>query len=216
MSGSYGSENDPTRRIPAEPTSGQRDSRYDRAPGDDRDAWQRERGAADPVQPPGRPPRRRGRDIGMWVFGAVIGFVVAFLVVALGTDEAADGDAAAASRIEALEADLDDRDAQIEELEARLAEAEAAAGDRAEDVQAQRDALDERAVALDGRAEALAEREEALDQRESDLADREAAVDEPPADDDADNGGLPDIDSDDVDTVVDRVLEQLRDLFGGD
>jgi hypothetical protein len=149
----------------------------------------------------------RGREIAIAAIGAVIGFVIAFLVVALGTSD--DGDdaqlAAAQEEIEELEAGVEERDATIGELEARLSEAEAAAGARADDVEAQRDALDERASILDEREAALRERADALDERERELDQREQdASTESPG---------PGIDEETAEGIVDRVVEQIRDLF---
>jgi hypothetical protein len=175
---------------------------------------------------------RRGRDVALVLIGSVLGFLLAFLVVAWGTSgrdaEVAEPDPAQQERIEALEAELEGRDAQIADLESQLAEAEAAAGDRDADIEAQRQALDERTVALDQRASSLEDRaaaldrrEAELDQRETQLDEREAALDDaetvPPPDDGSDgtDGGidLPEIDTGEVENVIERILERLRDLF---
>jgi hypothetical protein len=181
---------------------------------------------------------RRGRDLAFGVGGMVLGFLIAVLVIALGTsDRSPEGETAAApERIEELEAGLADRDATIDALEAQVAEAQAAAGASDADAEAQRQALDERAQALDARVEAIDERSTALDQREAQLDERQSELDqreaeladreqqaEEPADGgepggggDGDDGGeglLPDLDTDEVETFIDRILDRIRDLF---
>lgn len=168
--------------------------------------------------PPDVPGRRRRHGFLWWLFGLVLGFVLAFLVVALATDDRPATDEAAQAQLEAMEAELEERDAQIAELEARLAEAEAAAGDRDADVEAQRQALDERAAALEEWQQALAEREAAIDEREAAVAEREREVEQredeqPEQTEDSDGIELPDIDDEVVDNIVQRILDQLRDLF---
>lgn len=152
----------------------------------------------------------RGREIAIGAIGAVVGFVIAFVVVALGTSGDADDPqlAAAQEEIEELEATIDERDATVDDLEARLAEAEAAAGARADDIDAQREALDERAGILDDREAALRDRSEALDERERQLDQREQ--EEP-----GDSPG-PGIDQETAEGIVDRVVDQIRDLFQRD
>jgi hypothetical protein len=199
---------DPTRQI--EPVEGfeaetpLRDP-YDAGGAADDAAWQDPADEEEPEQP-----SNRGREIAIGAIGAVIGFVLAFIVVALGTGGDADDPqlAAAQEEIEELEATVDERDAAVDELEARLAEAEAAAGARADDVDAQREALDERAGILDEREEALRDRAEALDERERQLDQREQ--EEP-----GDSPG-PGIDQETAEGIVDRVVDQIRDLFQGD
>ena len=229
-----GSENDPnpqdadpTRQLPPQPAG-----RQSRGP------WEAEvpvgsaasttpgagspYGANGPDAHPEEPePSGRGKQVAIGVISGLIGFILAFVLIAIftGDDDAAvdPGLAASQERIDVLEAELADRDLQIEELEARLAEAEAAVGESDADIEAQRQALDERATALDQRATALDEREIALDQREAAIAEREqqAEVDPPPAPDPGDNGGLtpPEFDDEQVENIVNRVLERLRELF---
>lgn len=223
--------NDPTRPLPPQPPSSSS------ADGTHR-TWEAEvparrsgsdpaGGAAQPGSSPSDPDSSGGgRKVLVGLLGAVIGFVLAFLVIALTTDEpqAADpGAGQAQERIDELETDLAARDLSIEELEAQLAEAEAAAGDSDADIEEQREALDERASALDQRADALDARETELDEREADLAEREQQAptapepDESPdsdTDPESDSGlNAPDIDEQEVENIVNRVLERLRELF---
>jgi chaperonin cofactor prefoldin len=205
---------------PSEPWEGTADpdaARTGEVPADDALAEEEVAGAPD----------RRGRDAAFGIGGLVLGFLIAVVVIALGTsDRTDDGDVTAASdQVEALEADLDERDARIEALEAQLAEAEAAAGASADDVEAQRRALDERAAALDARVEAIDERSQALDRREAELderarelEEREQQADEPGGDgtgaDAGDGEGLlPELDTEEVETFIDRLLDRIRDLF---
>jgi hypothetical protein len=141
----------------------------------------------------------------------VLGFIIAFIVFALGTSGDADEAELAAARedVAELESAVDERDAQIADLEARLAEAEAAAGARADDIESQRQALDERAANLDDREAALGERAEALDQREQEIEQRER-------DADTDDGSGPGLDEETAEGIVDRVVDQIRELFQGD
>jgi septal ring factor EnvC (AmiA/AmiB activator) len=168
-----------------------------------------------------RPPRRTGRDLLIGASAAIFGFLLAFVLVALGTsDPAPDGELAAAQeRIRTLEAEVGERDARVGDLEARLAEAEAAAGDRAADVEAQRRALDDRAASLDERARNLDAREAALEERERAVAERERRVaeaeGEPPTGDPA-PPGVPSIDEEAARSIVERVLEQIREVFQRD
>lgn len=177
-------------------------------------------------------PRSRGRRFRrgfvIWLVGAVVGFAAAFVVVALGTGDPTDGELAAEQRIAELEAELEQRDAQLADLEAQLAEAEAAAGAREEDIEAQRRALDERTEVLDEWAQTLAVREADVAEREAELAARQGQLEElrrqvedasdvelPEVDlPDLDLPELPDVDDGLVDTIVERVLEQLREWFG--
>lgn len=163
-------------------------------------------------EPADEPSSSRARTFAIGAFGAVIGFIIAFVVVALGlSDPAPDGQLAAAQEeIEQLEASLEERDAQVAELEARLVEAEAAAGARDEDAEAQRQALDERATILDERQDALEERAAALERRADELDERERAI----ADrEDADDGAPLPIDEETAEGIIDRIVEQIRDLF---
>lgn len=171
-------------------------------------------------------PRSRAREAMIGLGGALLGFVLAFVVVALGTSGDAPADdgqlAAAQERIETLEAELAQRDAAVadleaqrDELETRLAEAEVAAGEGAADVEAQRQALDERAAALDERAAAIEEREAALDQREAELGDTPPADPAEPGEGLFPGDGLPELDGETADTIVDRIIEELRDLLPG-
>jgi hypothetical protein len=189
------------------------------------DAW--EEGTDEPLDPdPDEPGRDRRRDLAFGAGGLLLGFLLAFLVIALGTSDRGDGEVAAADeRVEELEFELEERDARISALEAQVAEAEAAAGESDADVEAQRQALEERSQALDDRVDRIDERSLALDRREAELdereqalAEREQQVDEPAdgdgADTDGDNGGLlPELDTDEVETFIDRILERIRDLF---
>jgi hypothetical protein len=184
------------------------------------------------------PEGRRGRDLAFGVGGLVLGFLIAVIVIALGTsDRTPEGEAAVGTeRIEELEAGLAERDAAIAELEAQVAEAQAAAGASDADAEAQRQALDERAQALDDRVDAidgrstaldqreaeLEQRQAELDQRERDLADREQQAEEPGDGGETDGGGdgddggeglLPDLDTEEVETIIDRLLDRIRDLF---
>jgi hypothetical protein len=206
--GSGTTDPDPTRRIdPVEGFEAEtplRDSYGADGAADDLDGHQQ------PVEEEPEQTSNRGREIAIGAIGAVVGFVIAFVVVALGTSGDADDPqlAAAQEEIEELEATVGERDAAIDELEARLAEAEAAAGARADDIDAQRDALDDRAGALDDREAALRDRAEALDERERQLDQREQ-------EDPGDSPG-PGIDQETAEGIVDRVVDQIRDLFQRD
>jgi hypothetical protein len=208
------------------------------APATGAGAWE---GTADPSRPSGdawqddtedpagaaldepEPERDRRRDLAFGAGGLLLGFLLAFLVIALGTSDRGDGEVAAADeRVEDLEFELEERDARISALEAQVAEAEAAAGESDADIEAQRQALEERSQALDERVDRIDERSLALDRREAELDERERAIAEreqqadEPADGDGDgeNGGLlPDLDTDEVETFIDRILERIRDLF---
>jgi hypothetical protein len=186
------------------------------------DAWQDD--TEDPAgAPPDEPERDRRRDLAFGAGGLLLGFLLAFLVIALGTSDRGDGDVAAADeRVEELEFELEERDARVSALEAQVAEAEAAAGESDADIEAQRQALEERSQALDERVDRIDERSMALDRREAELDEREQALAEreqqadEPADGDGEgeNGGLlPDLDTDEVETFIDRILERIRDLF---
>ncbi|TVR29605.1 MAG: hypothetical protein EA388_15310, partial [Nitriliruptor sp.] len=209
---------DQTRQQPAQP-GGQRSAEPWEAEVPVRSAGSNEPGAGAPdgADDPGVPPDEpgasgRGKRVAIGVISGLAGFILAFIVIAIftGDDEAMvdPGIAASEERIEALEAELGDRDLQIEELDARLDEAEAALGESDADIEAQREALDERATALDQRASALDEREVALDQRDAAITEREqqADVDPAPADPDPDPGdnGLtpPEFDEDQVENIV--------------
>lgn len=220
-------EVDPTRQLPAQP-GGHRPNEPWEAQVPSRSAapgtpgGHAPYGTEDPHAGPDEPePSGRGRQIAIGVISGLVGFILAFILIAIftgGDDATVDpGLATSQERIDALEAELADRDLQIEELEARLAEAEAAVGESDADIEAQRQALDERATALDERANALDEREVALDEREAAIAEREqqADADPEPAPDPEDDGGLtpPEIDEEEVENIVNRVLERLRDLF---
>jgi hypothetical protein len=221
-----GPADDPTRRLGDRST----DDPTRRLDGDSgaHDPTRRlERPGAPPADPrlrepaPEEEPRGRGgRDAVVGLIGVLLGVVLALVVVALGTrGPAADGDLAAAQqRATALEAELAERDAQIAELEARLAEAEAAAGARAEDVEAQRQALQERATALDDRAAGLDQRQAAVEERERRLAEREAAEQPgtPAAPDEPEGGGRPQIDVEEAQNAIERLLDRIRELFGAD
>lgn len=183
------------------------------------------------------PERRRGRDIGLLVAGALIGVLFTFVFIALttGGDTPDVGeDPVAAER----EAELADREQQIEELDARTADLEAqlaaASGDsddRDEELAAQRDALDERLAAVDARAEELDDRQASLDERAGALDQREAAITDAEADagspdgtgggveggdDGGSEGGGIDLDElgESAEGVIDRALEEIRNLFG--
>lgn len=152
----------------------------------------------------------RGRTFVIGLIGAVIGFAAAFVVVALftpGTETDVSDE-----QLAAMEAQLEDRDAQIADLEARVADAEALAGGREQDLDAQQRALDERAAALQEWSDALSDREAAVARREAAVAERESSTDDSPP---ADNDGLdlPSLDDEAVDTIVQRVLDGLRNLF---
>jgi hypothetical protein len=184
---------------------------------------------AGPVEDePVEEPDRRKRDLAFGIGGLLLGFLIAVVVIALGTsDRGADGEVAAADeRIEALEAEVDERDARIDALEAQVAELEAAAGASDADAEAERQALNERSQALDERVERIDERSQALDRREAELEERERQLDEreqqtdQPADaepgGDTGDGGegiLPELDTDQVETFIDRLLDRIRDLF---
>jgi Tfp pilus assembly protein PilN len=176
-------------------------------------------------------PPRRGRDIGFAIAGALVGILLTFVVIALTTGgetgTAGTDDAALAER----EAELAERDRQIEELDARVMDLEAQlaevgddSADRDAELAAQREALDERLAALDARVEeadnrqaALDERANALDQREAAIAEAEADTGSPPTDsDDSDGDGGIDLDDlgETAEGVIDRVLEEIRNLFG--
>ena len=218
---------DPTRQLPAQP-AGHHPSEPWEAEVPARTTAPETPGQASPYGAEPRDPRveepepsGRGKQVAIGVICGLAGFILAFIVIAIftGDDDAVvdPGIAASEERIEALEAELADRDLQIEELQARLDEAEAAIGESDADIEAQREALDERAAALDQRANALDEREVALDQRDAAIAEREqqAETDPAPADPDPDDDGLtpPEFDEDDVENIVNRVLERLRELF---
>ncbi|HUH06373.1 MAG TPA: hypothetical protein VML96_01070 [Egibacteraceae bacterium] len=168
---------------------------------------------------PRRERPRRGRELLFAVIGALIGVAAAFVIIALGTaDGSADDPAtvAAQDRIAALDAALAERDAQVAELETRVAEAEAAVGERAEDIEAQRQALDDRAAALDDRARALDEREAAAEQREAELAERERTGTPATPEDPAAPGDDAPIDEETAQTIIDRVIDQIREMFQGE
>ena len=163
------------------------------------------------------PERRRGARTALTLIGgAVLGAVITLVVVALGTSSSEPDVSVDAAQIAALEEQVAERDARIGELEAQLAEAEAAAGEREEDIQTQRDALaefeaqlEERSAALDGRSQALAEREARLEELER----QGPAPQDPP---EGDQGiEIPEIDTEQIDTFIDRLLERIRELFGG-
>lgn len=182
---------------------------------------------------------RRGRDIGFMVAGALIGVLFTFVFIALTTN----GDTAEVGEDPAVaerEAELAEREQQIEELDARVADLEAQlaaadgnSDDLDEELAAQRDALDDQVAAVDARMEelddlqaSLDERAEALDQREAAIADAEADAGSPDGDGAGDGGdGASDsdggIDLDELDElgedaqgVIDRALEEIRNLFG--
>lgn len=189
---------EPTQRISA--WEGEAPLREDANPtaGDDRTAAPTE----DDDVPPAGP--GRGKMVAIALVAALVGFVIAFVVVALGTgDDGASELAAMQEEVDDLEAALEERDARIADLEARLDEAEAAAGQRADDIETQREALDARAAALD-------EREAALEERQNALAERERAVEDAAEDED---GTAPTFDEETTQGIVDRVVEQIRDLF---
>lgn len=186
-------------------------------------------------------PRSKGREAIIGLAGAIIGFILAFVVVALGTGGSPDdGQATAAEeRIAALEEELGERDAQlaereaelaerdaaITELETRVADAEAAAGEGAAALESQRQALDQRAAALDERAAALDARETALEEREAELGQApppdpgDAPAGEEPGAEQPGDGILPDdlpqIDGETAETIVERVIERIRELLPG-
>lgn len=163
-------------------------------------------------------PERRGgaRTALILIGGAVLGAVITLVVVALGTSSSEPDVSVDDAQIAALEEQVAERDARIGELEAQLAEAEAAAGERDADIQAQRDALaefeaqlEERSAALDGRSQALAEREARLEELE-----RQGPTPQDPPDD-GQGVQLPEIDTEQIDTFIDRLLDRIRELFGG-
>jgi hypothetical protein len=192
----------------ADPRAASADARYEDA--------EEPAGAA-----PDEPGRDRRRDLAFGAGGLLLGFLLAFVIIALGTNDRGDGGVAAADeRVEELEFELEERDARIGALEAQVAEAEAAAGESDADIEAQRQALEERSQALDDRVDRIDERSMALDRREAELDDREQALAEreqqadEPTDGDGENGGLlPDLDTEEVETFIERILERIRDLF---
>lgn len=209
-----GRDDDLTRPIPGRSDDPDATQRID--PAGDPGAHDQPRGTATGEQPPVTDPdadpdadtgTNWPRTLAIGAVGALIGFVIAFLVVALGTSDDADEAQAAAAQeqIEELEATVEERDATIAELEARLAEAEAAAEARDDDTEAQSEALEERARNLDEREAALQERSEALDQREQELGQQDG---------DGDGGGTtPSFDEEAAENFIDRVVDQIRELF---
>lgn len=187
-------------------------------------------------EPEPEPEPRRGRDLGFAAIGALVGLLLTFVVIALTTGGANDDPAADDTAIEARDAEIAERDRQIDELDARILDLEAQlaevgddSADQDAELAAQRQALDERLEALDARVEeadnrqaALDERTAALDQREAELAEREAEGDAPPPDGGGDGGddgaGGGGVDLDDLEEtaqgIVDRVLDEIRNLFG--
>ncbi len=136
----------------------------------------------------------------------------------------------ASARSDELEAQLAEaeaaagvRDEDVEAQRQALDERAGALDDRASALDAREDQLDEREGALDDRSGALDAREQDLDAREEALEAGEvpAEGDGGGAGDgngDGDDGGfqlpdLPEIDTDEVGNVVERVLDWLRDLF---
>ncbi len=221
MSGPEHPGDDPTRRIDPEERDATRPvagSEWGRSADATRRIDPVEGGAADRAeaaeQPhetapgePGRGRHGRGALVATGIMGLLVGVVAAFLLFALGTSDPTE-DMAAQERITELEIQLEEREAEIAELEARLAEAEAAAGERDADLEQQRDALEERSRVLDDRQQALDERQAALDDREATIADREARVRE--AEEDGD--GL-ELDEETARTIVDRIVDTIRDLL---
>lgn len=181
------------------------------------------------------PEPRRGRDIGLVVAGVLAGILLTFVFIALttGGDTTDVGDDPAAAE---REAELAEREQQIEELDARIADLEAQlaevgddSADRDAELTAQREALDERLAAIDARVEELDNRQSALDDRADALDRREAAITEEEADtgspnddrdagDDGEDDGGGGIDLDDIgdsaEGLIDRVLEEIRNVFG--
>ena len=202
---------DPTRRIPAQPDPDDPHSASG-APhrGGADDTWSAP-GTGD-GEPPEQPTSGR-RSTAMLVLGAVLGAIITVFVIALGTSSP-EPEPAADAEIASLQAELDDRDAQlaerdaeIAELRARLEGEDADAAARAAELDERRDALDERATSLDERAAELDRREAELDAREAEIRRDEEGTD--PVDD-PDDDDL----SEEVDTIVERVLEEIRQLFG--
>jgi len=180
------------------------------------------------------PEPRRGRDIGILLAGVLAGILLTFVVIALttGGDTTDVGDDPAAAEREAELAEREQRieelDARIADLDAQLAEVDGDSADRDAELAAQREALDERLAAIDARMEeldnrqaALDDRAEALDQREAAIADAENDAGSPNGGSDGgseDDGGDGGIDLDDLgdsaEGVIERVLEEIRNLFG--
>lgn len=241
ISSSDGHDHDPTRRIEVENEPATSRSGYTGEPLEGEAALPPE-GAYDARRPrfdleeDDEPERRRGRDIGLMAAGALIGVLFTFIFIALTTG----GDTPEVGEdpvVAEQEAELAEREQQIEELDARIADLEAqlsaADGDSDDELTEQRDALDERLTAVDDRAEelddlqaSLDERAEALDEREAAISDAEA--DAPDGDGGSEGGGGGDSGSgdggvdldrldelgEDAEGVIDRALEEIRDLFG--
>ena len=180
---------------------------------------------------PADPEPRRGRDVAMAVIGALVGFILAFVIVALGTGEADGVDpaeveaqiAALEAEVSALEDELEARDEQLDELAAERDEALEEAVEGADELEERQEALLERERDVEERTAELNEREAELDARAEELDAREAAIAEqedgaPPPEADDENGELPlpDVDGEAAEGFVDRVLDGIRDLFGGD
>jgi hypothetical protein len=185
---------------------------------------------------------RRGRDIALLAAGALIGVLFTFVFIALttGGDTAEVGDDPALAEREAelaeREEEIAELDARIADLEAQLAAAGGDSGDLDDELAAQRDALDERLASVDARAEelddrqaSLDERAEALDQREAAISDAESDAGSPDGDGAGDGGDTGEGDGDggidldqldelgeDAEGVIDRALEEIRNLFGRD
>jgi hypothetical protein len=121
------------------------------------------------------------------------------------------------------EAAAGERDDDVEAQRQALDERAAALDDRATALDGREDQLDQREASLQDRASALDERERQLDEREAALDAGETPTDGDPGegggdDGDGDGGGiqlpdLPEVDTEEVGNVVERVLDWLRDLF---
>ena len=167
------------------------------------------------------PERSRGRDWAIGLGGVAAGILLAIIVAfAAGGDEPVDDQVAAAQeQVAELEAERDALQAENEALEARASDAEAAVGAGDADLDAQRQALDQREAQLDERDGSLNQRESGLDDRERQLDEREASIDQGgPGDGSGDGSGdggidLPDIDADEVEGFIDRIMDRIRSLF---
>lgn len=166
--------------------------------------------------------------------GVVVGFVAALVVVALFGGDTGDTEAVEArdARIAELQTALEEAESEnaaladaLEQREEELEAALDAADSATDDIEAQQEALSERAETLDEREETLEERAEALDQREQALDQGEQQPAEGGEDDadpaPAEDSGvlpdtdidLPDLDEEDAEALVDRVIDRLRELF---
>lgn len=177
----------------------------------------------------------RGRAALYSLLSLAVGFVLALIIVAAFGGAPADDEAVAAleDEVAALEDEVAASEEREAELEAQLADQEAeleAARDALDEADADiaeaREALDQRAEALDERETQLDERASGLDERAADLDEREAALEQREAalaeaeergDIDLDDIELPDveIDPEQAQGIVDRIIEGIRDLLPG-